>query len=130
MTQGRTSGTDRAFTVVVCTGPGGAVESATLDGLRATVRRCAHGMLVSTPALLAPIYRTPGSGEAETYAMLQPCDAHHRAPVGPARWVGPIRTADDAVELAGWVERGGWSLDELPRRLHATSYWSARAAMN
>ncbi|MGY4711288.1 hypothetical protein ACXDF8_17270 [Mycolicibacterium sp. CBM1] len=107
--------TSRAFTVVLCDGCAGGVDHSWVDALRAVVRACPHGMLVTTTCLLGSGFcaTRPGGG---VIAMLQPCTADRR-PAGPARWVGPIVDAADLTELCDWIMHGRWDLAALPAPL-------------
>lgn len=108
--------TQRAFTAIVCAGCAPELGLSVLDGLRATIRRCRHGVLVRTDCLLGPLTcasRPTGRG---VLVVLQPC-SHDRRPDGPARWIGPINSDDDVEILRDWLERGDWTLQTLPDQL-------------
>ena len=102
------------FTVVVCTGCG-AAEMAVLEALRAVVRRCRHGILVSAPCLLGPQVCQTRHGQGAV-VMLQPCWPD-RSPVGPAQWIGPITDSAELAELCDWIASGEWAgaLPSAPR---------------
>lgn len=105
------------FTAVVCnacttTEPGLSV----LDALRVAVRRCAHGMLISSGCLLDQVScagRTDG-----VMVLVQPCAAD-RTPAGPAVLFGPIDNAEAAAHLREWLVRGQWAVPP-PGRWPAT----------
>lgn len=56
--------------------------------------------------------------EPGALVMLQPCFGD-RTPAGPAAWLGPVATADDAMLLARWIEAGRWDVAALPVRLRS-----------
>jgi hypothetical protein len=103
---GKTSfGTVRPFTVIVCTACAADGDAAVPAELRATIRRSAHGMLVTTGCLLAPGRCTQAVGRVTV--AVQPCTVDRR-PEGRVRWVGPIDGAGDVRALCRWLERGAW----------------------
>jgi hypothetical protein len=111
-------GTSRPFTAAVCTSCAAGPATQLLLALRGSIRRCPHGMLVTTGCLLGEFtcaVRPSGEGAV---LVLQPCSVD-RTPAGPARWVGPVRHAVDARVVCDWLERGDWELDALPSRLSA-----------
>lgn len=119
--------TRRPFTVAVCGSckaePGLAARE-TLDALRATIRRCDHGMLVITDCMLGVLTcgaRIHGPG---VMVLLQPCSID-RAPNGPPCWIGPINDKDDVWVVCDWVERGEWDCGVLPARLREAARWTA-----
>lgn len=93
-----------------------------LDALANSVRRSPHGVLVRSPCQLGPLWchsrknsrRTNGS-----MLLVQPCDTH-REPLGPVITVGPIRTPNDLITVAGWLETAPTSAADLPKRLCRT----------
>ena len=48
-------GTDRPFTVIVCTACAADHDLSVIDELRPTIRRCPHAMLVSAACMLGPL---------------------------------------------------------------------------
>ena len=71
------------FTVYLCTSCTAEPKLAVLEELRATIRRCAHGMLVTTACMLGPLgcaARPHGP-----IVILQPCSVE-RVPIGSASW--------------------------------------------
>lgn len=98
--------TRRPFTLVVCTACEAYGEPSALDALRATVRRCAHGMLVTTGCLLDAT-ACAGSRTRGVTVVLQPCGVDRR-PDGPARWLGPFDGSADVRAVCRWLERGDW----------------------
>jgi hypothetical protein len=108
--------TDRAFTLVVCTGCTAAQGLSVLDELRATIRRCRHGVLVAAGCMLGPLTCAARPDGPGVLVLLQACSTE-RTPVGPATWVGPINDRHDATDVGDWVQRGEWSLASLPRHL-------------
>jgi hypothetical protein len=110
--------TGRAFTVIVCSCCAAEPGLSVLQGLRESIRRCRHGILVSAPCLLGKLTcaaRTDGSG---AMVLLQPCSTD-RSPVGPPRWVGPITNPADTEAVRAWLERGDWNVGALPQRLRS-----------
>ncbi|MGH3637752.1 MAG: hypothetical protein ACRDUX_01870 [Mycobacterium sp.] len=86
------------------------------NALKESIRRCAHGVLVSSACLRGPLAcaaRPPAPG---AMVVLQPC-ALDRQPHGPARWIGPIRDEDDVRIVRDWLERGEWDCHALPERM-------------
>ncbi len=111
-------GTDRGFTVVVCSNCGTRRDLSVLQELRASIRRCRHGVLVSAPCPVGTLGCCGRTGRAGALVVLQPC-AVDRSPTGPPRWVGPISDRKDLRALRQWLEDGSWHLDALPRRLRS-----------
>jgi hypothetical protein len=74
MTTSRT-GTSRPFTVFLCTSCPAKPEFTVLEELRATIRRCPHGMLVTTACMLGPL---------ACAAQGQVVDSRHAAAFRPA----------------------------------------------
>jgi hypothetical protein len=98
-----------------------------LEELRATIRRCAHGMLVTTACMLGPLacaVRPHGP-----VVILQPCSVE-RVPIGSARWIGPINDKADIRALRDWLEQGEWDSGALPDRLRADLRWPNRFSRN
>jgi hypothetical protein len=119
----RRQATQRAFTLIMCTACTSQLEVSVLDDLRAAIRRCTNGMLVTTACMLGPLTCAARAEGPGAMVLLQPC-TNDRRPVGPARWIGPITGPDDATELCGWVEHGEWDLGTLPRRLQTAPNWT------
>jgi hypothetical protein len=100
--------TRNPFTVVVCTAcASDAGAAAALDALKATVRSCPHGMLVTTGCLLGRQACTRSAAGGVT-VVLQPCGTDRR-PEGSARWLGPVEGATDVRAVCRWIERGDWN---------------------
>jgi hypothetical protein len=100
-----------------------------LDGLRESIRRCPHGMLVSTACLRGPLTCAAHSHGAGVMLVLQPCSVDRR-PSGSAHWVGPVTDQDDLDIVRAWLERGRWNGPDLPLRLHAMPHSAALAQRN
>ncbi|WP_319448857.1 MULTISPECIES: hypothetical protein [unclassified Mycobacterium] len=100
-----------------------------LERVRATVRRCDHGMLVLAECLLGKLACTSHRSAAGPVLILQPCAVDRRA-AGPALWIGPITSDSDVVQVCGWIETGRWCLDNLPRHLHLMSRTARTAVTN
>lgn len=108
--------TRRPFTVALCRSCTTQSELAVLEALRATIRRCDHGMLVITECMLSVLTcgaRMHGPG---VMVLLQPCSID-RVPSEPAHWIGPIKDNNDVGVLCEWVQRGQWDRRALPARL-------------
>ncbi|WP_235215874.1 hypothetical protein [Mycobacterium kyorinense] len=91
-----------------------------LEALRATIRRCDHGMLVVTGCMLriatcGSRFHGPG-----VMVVLQPCSID-RVPSEPALWIGPINDETDVCILCDWLQRGEWDCHALPARLCRTT---------
>jgi hypothetical protein len=112
--------TQRPFTVVLCTRCGTAPGSSLLEHLRATIRVCHQGMLVTTGCLLGDSACASRGAHTGAVLMLQPCTTERR-PLGPARWIGPIDADADVVAVCRWIESGQWGLDGLPERLSSAA---------
>lgn len=108
--------TQRPFTVALCTRCGSAPGTSLLEHLRATIRVCHQGMLVTTGCLLGHLACASRGAHTGVVLMLQPCTIERR-PLGPARWIGPIDADADVIAVCRWIERGQWRLDGLPERL-------------
>jgi hypothetical protein len=117
MTTSRT-GTSRPFTVFLCTSCPAKRELAVLEELSATIRRCRHGVLVTTACMLGPL--ACAALPHGPIAILQPCSVEH-VPIGPAHWIGPINDVNDILALGDWLEQGEWDYRALPHRLRAES---------
>jgi hypothetical protein len=108
--------TQRPFTVALCTRCGSIPDTSLLEHLRATIRVCHQGILVTTGCLLGDLACAGRGTHTGAVLMLQPCTIERR-PLGPARWIGPINADADVVAVCRWIERGQWGLDGLPERL-------------
>lgn len=109
--------TRRPFTLILCTACGDDRGAAALDGVRATIRRCDHGVLVTTGCMLGTKACTSGGGVT---MVLQPCTIDRR-PDGPPRWLGAIDGARDVRAVCRWVERGDW--DSPPPGCRPSAPW-------
>jgi hypothetical protein len=110
------TGTSRPLTVFLCTSCPAKRELAALDELRATIRRCAYGMLVTTACMLGPL--ACAGRPHGPIVILQPCSVE-QVPIGSARWIGPINDKNDVHVLHDWLEQGEWDYWALPDRLRA-----------
>jgi hypothetical protein len=113
--------------VYLCTSCTAKPKLAVLEELRATIRRCAHGMLVTTACMLGPL--ACAARPHGPMVILQPCSVEH-VPIGPARWIGPINDKVDMRALRDWLERGEWDYRALPDRLRAELSWPNRSSRN
>lgn len=118
--------TSRPFTVLLCKECAAGPELAILDELRSTIRRCDHGVLLTTACMLGVLTCAPRTHGPGAMVMLQPCSIH-RAPNGPAHWIGPINDPNEVRVVCDWVQQGGWDLRTLPKRLRAELRWTDRA---
>lgn len=109
---------------LLCCGAGGCAshphQGAVENSLRALVRHSRHGVLATGGCVLGSLLCRscgPAGGRAEgTFVLVQPCTAQ-REPTGPAVAVGPLRTADDVVDLSRWLRGGELTASGLPARL-------------
>jgi hypothetical protein len=119
--------TARPFTVALCTACRSPVVPAVLEHLRATVRRCDQGLLVTTGCLLGELTcLVLGDNNPGAVLMLQPCTID-RVARGSARWIGPICNTKDLRIVCAWLERGEWASDQLPVRLRLDLSLNRRA---
>ncbi|BBX64700.1 hypothetical protein MSAS_38740 [Mycobacterium saskatchewanense] len=119
----RHRGTDRPFTVIVCTACSAEGDLSIIDELRPTIRRCPHGMLVAAACLLGPLTcasRPTGRG---VMALVQPCTGD-RAARGQPHWIGPIADYGQAAALRDWLELGQWENSPIPTRLTRHRIWT------
>lgn len=115
--------THHAFTAVVCTGCG-ALSTSVLEGLRKTIGRCPHGVLVRADCILGRF--SCAARPAGVMVLIQPCSTD-RAPTGSGLWIGPVATADDIRTLRTWLERGDLTARSLPRSLATHARWVQRS---
>lgn len=108
--------TDGAFALLVCTGCNAGQGLSVLDGLRATVRSCPHGVLVAAGCMLGPLTCAARPDRPGVLVLLQPCSVD-RTPLGSATWVGPINDEHDVAAVGEWVRNGDWRLGALPEHL-------------
>lgn len=118
--------TSRPFTVALCAGCGTG-DAEILAALRSTTRKCAHGVLVTTACMLGPLTCASRPHGPGAMILVQPCSTD-RAPVGPTRWIGPVKDAVDVAEVCSWLEQGQWDYRVLPCRLHAEQRVRAAAS--
>src|ERR1700682_615846 len=78
------SGTSRPFTVYLCTICTAKPKLAVLEELRATIRRCAHGMLVTTACMRGPL--ACAARPHGPIVILQPCGGARSHRFGPLDW--------------------------------------------
>lgn len=91
-----------------------------LERLRASIRRCPQGVLISTGCLLAAARcRQNAAHDAGTWLIVQPCDLDRR-PRGMAIIVGPVLTRSDAEAVTAWLEDGGLDARFLEPHLRFT----------
>jgi hypothetical protein len=112
--------TQRPFTVALCTRCGSGADTSLLEHLRATIRVCHQGILVTTGCLLGDLACASRGAHTGAVLMLQPCTIERR-PLGPARWIGPIDADADVVAVCRWIESGQWGLDGLPEGLSSAA---------
>jgi hypothetical protein len=109
---------DEPFSAVVCrSGPCAGTAGQLLHRLRAAVRRCPHGVLISTGCVLrAARCRRGPDHESGAYLLVQPCDPDGR-PRGIAIGVGPVLTDVDAASVADWLTGSSLEVTRLEARL-------------
>ena len=110
--------TRRPFTVAVCMSCAAEPAAQLLQLLRAVVRRCPYGMLVTTKCPLGQLTCATRQSHHGVMLVLQPCSTD-RVPTAPAQWVGPVNDAEDARTVREWLERGTWQRHGLPAPLRA-----------
>ena len=121
--------TSRPFTVVLCAACRTHGDADVMAALRATVRRCRHGILVSSACMFGPLTCASRPHGPGSMVLFQPCSSD-RTPSGPTRWIGPVNDVDDVTELCSWLELGQWDYGILPARLRAERYGVAAAGRN
>ncbi|WP_074133200.1 hypothetical protein [Mycolicibacterium houstonense] len=111
--------TGEPFTVALCMHCSSAdPESLLVHMLRNVVRRCPHGVLVSTQCLLGELTCATRRADLSPVLVLQPC-SRDRNPNAPAIWIGPISTDADALDACAWIAAGSWDGATLPAQLRA-----------
>jgi hypothetical protein len=123
------NGTSRPFTVVLCTSCTAGPELAVVGELRDAIRRCKHGVLVTTACMLDPLTCAVRPHRPGTIVILQPCSVD-RVPRGPACWIGPINDKNDVRALLDWLEQGEWDYRAPPDRLRPKLRWTNRFSRN
>lgn len=113
--------TRRPFTLILCTACTADRTEAAMRAVRATIRRCDHGVLVTTGCMLG-VKACAASGGLTM--VLQPCTIDRR-PDGPARWLGSIDGAKDVRGVCRWVELGDW--DTPPPGCRPSAPWEVIA---
>ena len=119
-------GTDRPFTVIVCTACAGAEEFSVIDELRPAIRRCPRAMLVSAACMLGPLTCASRPTGCGAMALVQPC-TNDRIACGPPHWIGPITDYGQAAALRDWLELGQWENKPVPRCLRGHQSWTGIA---
>jgi hypothetical protein len=120
------NGTSRPFTVALCTSCAAGPELAVVEELRATIRRCKHGVLVTTACMLDPLTCAARPHRPGTIVILQPCSVD-RVPSGPACRIGPINDKNDVRALRDWLEQGEWIT--APRRTGCAQNYAGPTAL-
>lgn len=119
-------GTDRPFTLIVCTMCAADDGLSVLDELRPAIRRCPHAMLVAAACMLGPLTCASRPTGCGVMAVVQPC-TDDRVACGPAHWIGPITDNGAAAALRGWLELGEWENTPVPGNLSRHQHWSRDA---
>ncbi|OQZ90159.1 hypothetical protein BST11_14355 [Mycobacterium alsense] len=119
-------GTDRPFTVVVCTACAADDALSVIEELRPTIRRCPRAMLVSATCMLGPLTCASRPTGCGVMALVQPC-TDDRTACGPPHWIGPITDYGEAAALCSWLERGQWENTPAPRHLSRHQLWARNA---
>ena len=122
-------GTDRPFTVIVCTVCAADHNLSVVDELRPTIRRCPHAMLVSAACMLGPLTCASRPTGCGVMAVVQPC-TNDRVACGPPHWIGPITDNDGAAALRDWLELGQWENTPVPGDLGRHQFWARSASRN
>ncbi|ORW89297.1 hypothetical protein AWB92_00685 [Mycobacterium sp. IEC1808] len=122
-------GTDRPFTVVVCTACAANDVLSVIDELRPTIRRCPRAMLVSATCMLGPLTCASRPTGCGVMALVQPCTDDREA-CGPAHWIGPITDSAEAAALRDWLELGQWENTPVPGDLGRHQFWARSASRN
>jgi hypothetical protein len=120
-------GTDRPFTVVVCTACAGDDALSVIDELRPTIRRCPHAMLVCATCMLGPLTCASRPTGCGVMALVQPC-TDERTACGPAHWIGPPTDNGEAAALCDWLELGQWENTLVPRQPGRHQFWTRNAS--
>lgn len=110
--------TGRPFTVAVCTPCISAADAQLLQVLRESIRRCPHGVLVSTECLLGQVMCATRPANRGAILLLQPCSVD-RIPTSAAHWIGPINSMTDMYVACDWISAGSWEHQALPCILRA-----------
>lgn len=110
--------TVRPFTVAVCAVCAGGPDSALLQGLRAIISNCPHGMLVRTQCLVGGFTCATRGHHSGEMLLLQPCTPD-RIPTASVQWIGPVTSELDAEATCAWIAGGSWNPAGLPLRLRA-----------
>jgi hypothetical protein len=128
MTSGRYF-TSHPFTITICMRCSAERHTDVLQMLRPSIRRCPHGILVTTECLLGQLTcatRPPHDG---VILMLQPCSTA-RIPTAPAQWLGPITNTAQARAARDWIEQGNWDRHAPPAHLRAEANLSRPSIRN
>jgi hypothetical protein len=128
MTSGRCS-TSHPFTIALCGRCSGAPATQLLQMLRASIRRCPHGMLVTTECLLGHLTCATRPPHEGVMLLLQPCSIQ-RTPTGPAQWMGPVNDIADARAVCDWLEEGHWQRHTLPDHQRAEANFARPSMRN
>jgi hypothetical protein len=115
--------TTRPFTVALCISCPAETNVAVLEQLRKSIRRCAHGVLVTTGCLRGSVTCAARPHGPGAVLVMQPCSVE-RVPNGPTHWIGPIADPDDVEAVCHWLERGDLDPNVLPPWLHAELNWA------
>jgi hypothetical protein len=124
---------ETAFTAVLCQFCNTDTELPVLQSLRDTIRRCPHGILLTSGCVVGRLWcrsiRTRTPRLAGPIVLVQPC-TKARQPVGPAIPVGPLRTIEDLTALGNWLERSPHNHRGLPARLRQLQDHKQDASQN
>ena len=121
--------TRNPFTVVFCARCPADSDPELLDTLRATIRRCPYGMLISADCVRGPLSCAAHPRATGAMLVVQPCTVDRR-PSASAHWIGPIADVTDIATVCTWLEQGRWNRDDLPSRLRAGLPAAALAQRN
>lgn len=122
-------GTDRPFTVIVCSHCAARHGLSVIEELRPAIRRCPRSVLVSAACMLGPLTCASRPTSCGVMAVVQPC-TDDRVACGPAHWVGPITDNAGAAALGDWLADGRWESRPVPDELAGHRLWTRAASNN
>lgn len=121
--------TSHPFTIAICGSCGAGPAAQLLQMLRASIRRCPNGMLVTTECLLGHLTCATRPAHEGVMLLLQPCSIE-RTPTGPAQWMGPVNDTADTRAVCEWLEQGNWERRTLPDHLRAETNFARPSIRN
>src|ERR1700730_2426152 len=121
--------TSHPFIVAICTNCAAEPSERLLQMLRASIRRCPHGMIMTPACLLGHLTCATRPSQQGVLLLLQPCSTQ-RIPTGPAQWMGPVHDTEDARAARAWLEQGNWERRTLPAHLRAEAIFARPSMRN